>query len=265
MNSNCDSNKKKELSIEMVMPENVESVPTFVYRPAFNYWARMVSKRPMATVLLGADDENDDNEFSMRCDEPSTMLHGASAPSLVQINVSPLHDADSVHAADFINSGSSANLPQSEVTAATATGNVNAALDIQSHIEEQSISQNIQVIESASIAMAQSANAIAAVDDIQSAENPMENAAAANVSPTADARPPNTSSISMLNIFDLTNVGLSATLAIGVFLVVGHVIRHMTGAAAILSIIIAAACSFLAGTKCLIVYICVCSIECGAA
>lgn len=61
------------------------------------------------------------------------------------------------------------------------------------------------------------------------------------------AIPTNERTFTVLNSFDLANVGLSTTLALGIFLVVGHVIRHIAGPAAILSIIIATICSFLAG------------------
>lgn len=52
-----------------------------------------------------------------------------------------------------------------------------------------------------------------------------------------------------LNTFDLTGYGLSATLAIGIFLIVGYVAKFVAGPSVILSIIIAAICSFLAGNQ----------------
>lgn len=51
----------------------------------------------------------------------------------------------------------------------------------------------------------------------------------------------------LLNVFDLTRVGLGGTLSVGIFLVIGYVAKSIAGPSVILSVIIAAIIAFLAG------------------
>lgn len=51
-----------------------------------------------------------------------------------------------------------------------------------------------------------------------------------------------------LNAFDLWRVGLSSTLAITIFVIIGHVVRYVAGPSAILSVILAAFLAILIGT-----------------
>lgn len=61
--------------------------------------------------------------------------------------------------------------------------------------------------------------------------------------------------LSAATVYDLTGVGLSATLAIAVFLMVGYVAKSVAGPSVIISIIIAALIAFLAGNKLFFIFI----------
>lgn len=49
------------------------------------------------------------------------------------------------------------------------------------------------------------------------------------------------------NVFDLVKVGLSSTIAISILIGVGHVVKHVAGPSAILSILIAAFIAYFVG------------------
>lgn len=58
-----------------------------------------------------------------------------------------------------------------------------------------------------------------------------------------------------LNTFDLVCVGLSSTLAISIFVVIGHVVRHVAGPSTILSALLAAFIAFFVGMCRLLCYL----------
>lgn len=53
--------------------------------------------------------------------------------------------------------------------------------------------------------------------------------------------------LSKLNAFDLIRVALGSTLAITIFVIIGHVVRHIAGPSAILSVILAAFLGIIVG------------------
>lgn len=55
-----------------------------------------------------------------------------------------------------------------------------------------------------------------------------------------------------LNTFDLAKIGVSSTLAVAVFILVGYVVRQIAGPSTILSVLIAALIAFLAGEQALL-------------
>lgn len=225
----------------------------------------------MATVLLvtgaGLDHSN-------RCNEPCGTQHKTTfevyTPSL-QTYPGPVSDVNLFNASDSVIACSTVDLRSSEANISTVDIMLPTVLGALPLAEDQFIlassANHVSVVESATeqpsstrtndlqalsgpnlsidTAPASQTAATEAVENVETAQGPV--IASDRAYPCATSKPP----ISMLSIFDLTHVGLSATSAISIFIVVGYVTRHMAGAGVTLSIIIAGACSFLAGNSCL--------------
>lgn len=227
------------------------SVATFT--PPFSYWNKLTSKRPMATVLLGNEDDVDDNGlFFNRVRGQSESIITLAAP-----NDSPNPNASKIFVTnrndrDFDDIEDMPNVPPHSVD------NLNADNEMESY--EGDAQQSTTKTSNSANEVPSFGNSMAYIDNVDETDGPTSITANVPNIPntpsniTATMSTANTQAYAQcrartLNTFDLTNVGLSATLAIGIFLMVGYVIRHVAGPATILSIIIAAACSFLAGMK----------------
>lgn len=244
MNLNFIRRNKPEKSRflpKMSIPENAGGAPKF------NYWAKMASKRSIATLLLTSDDEDAGNNGTIHCREPH---HSQYIMSLGQ-NTSPMSDVhfSDVSAGAIISSTfdlrSSEAAPSSSARISDTVANASQAINSTANSLKSFYKRDKSVADTNARERTEETKngfVAATTKNIEIPEDP-------NIVANTDAGTANSSFNSMLSIFDLTNVGLSTTLAIGIFLVVGHVIRHITGAAATLSIIIAAACSFLAGNE----------------
>lgn len=263
--------------------------------PRRSYWTKLMSKRSMATVLLETDDDDDENRNELM-NQQHIGSTASMNPSLITVgnnSIQPIASALSAkmttnsisetHAIESIDSSiltienaqdmksvstnviDAEAMPSDRDVTNTELGSHSLTSEIVNQANNESTPSSMIPTDAVSLpkcalnALNQSntnmsppfeaSNAIATSEII-------EPSIARSPSPPTIVVPPHPR-ISMLNSFDLTTVGLSSTLAIGIFLIVGYVIRHIAGPAAILSIIIAAFCSYLAGNL-FCVYICVC-------
>lgn len=213
-----------------------------------SYWARLTSRRSMATVLLDGGDYDDyENEFNSNQQIGSTLTIN---PSLITIaNTSfeshtaqkyPLPTPILMHPAEIEPKNEQASIQETiEMTVGGMKNDTEIAVEINDDIAKCSstIARNVDALHSSPTAN----------DTVLPDPSMLPAISTTIASAPSESRISSHQYISMLNIFDLSSVGLSATLAIGIFLMVGYVIRHVAGPAAILSIIIATFCSYLAG------------------
>lgn len=184
-----------------------------------DYWSNMVRKRPMSTILL--DDRID--AIGLPNTQPSPQIqanHVASETDSSIVNVQP----SVAHTSGDIENKSIPSVQADCQSIHSLSGRVS----LPPHLDAGELQSGIDAY-----------GTIVTATGHTVAETTAANPSSSSVT--------SVTSVNMLSIFDLTNIGLSATLAIGVFLIVGYVIRHIAGPAAILSIIIAAVCSYLAG------------------
>lgn len=216
-----------------------------------SYWSKLTSKRSIATVLLDGDDDDEESEFNFNQQIGSTLTVN---PSLITIANASLesHAATQIpmHTPNAANSMDTESV--AEQTIVQSEGNVGDVRIADS-------TENAAVVKTSDDATADFSTNARNLDQLNSSDpstdvtirNPSIRRASSPAPVPIPPRPPATAQsrprISMLTTFDLSGVGLSSTLAIGIFLMVGYMIRHVAGPAVILSIIIATFCSYLAG------------------